>query len=386
MEYMKCLINQIEPIPQECVWELTLKCNLRCIHCGSAAGCSRKTELSTKEALSLADQLADEGCKVVGLSGGEPIMRPDWDSIARRCSKRSVEARLLTNGWAFNQDVAKRAKDAGVSCVSFSIDGDEPTHDFLRAAPGSYQRVMKGIEAAFQEDLPPVVITQCSKYNLCQLERIHNTLAAIGIRSWQIQITHAWGRAAKDIQIRPQDAWLVHDFVVEKKKRGSYPQVYAGDDVGYYTENESLIRDINQLGVQGPGMWMGCFAGVLAVGIESNGNIKGCLSMPPMFVEGNIRTRSFHDIWNDKKAFAYNRQPSPDNLKGACHDCDMNDFCRGGCKSMGAQSFASFEYPYCLSQIKRRNTNGSKNRGSVEQGPESPRQKDAGSSMRQPRI
>jgi radical SAM protein with 4Fe4S-binding SPASM domain len=357
---MKEIIDQLEPAPIECVWELTLECNLRCLHCGSAAGCSRGAELTTDEALSLVHQLADEGCKVVGLSGGEPLMRSDWDVIAKEFRKRSVETRLLTNGWLFDREMAKRAVAAGVRSVSFSLDGDEPTHDFLRAAHGSYRRVMRGIEAAFAERLPPVVITQCSKYNVCQLDQIHATLAALGIGSWQIQITHAWGRAVSDMQLMPQDAWMVHDFIVKKTKRRGYPRIFAGDDVGYYTEHERLVRGVNQLGQKGVGMWLGCFAGILAVGIESNGNVKGCLSMPPMFVEGNIRERSFHDIWHDPNGFAYNRRHSPDMLKGVCADCDMNEFCRGGCKSMGAKGCESFEYPYCLHQISRRNCNGRK--------------------------
>jgi radical SAM protein with 4Fe4S-binding SPASM domain len=354
MRRMKEIVDQIDPVPLECVWETTLRCNLRCIHCGSAAGASRDCELSTDEALSLVHQLADEGCKLVGISGGEPLMRADWDQLAGECTRRSMEARLLTNGWLFDREIAKRAVDAGVSLVSFSIDGDEPTHDFLRAVPGSYRRIMRGIEAAFRENLPPVVITQCSKYNLCQLESIHARLASLGIRSWQVQITHAWGRAGSDMQIRPPDAWYVHDFVVEKRKRGSLPRVYAGDDVGYYTEHEALLRGANQMGKKGPGMWLGCYAGVLAVGVESNGNVKGCLSMPPMFVEGNIRERSFHDIWHDPDNFAYNRRHSRQILQGACRECEMNEFCRGGCKSMGAKSCSSFEFPYCLQVIRRR--------------------------------
>ena len=351
---MRRLIDQIDPIPLECVWELTLNCNFRCIHCGSAAGCSRGSELSTEEALALVDQLADEGCRVIGLSGGEPLLRSDWDVIAKQCSKRSMESRLLTNGWLFNRSIAKRAIDAGISSVSFSIDGDEPTHDFLRAAPGSYRRIIEGIEAAFGEKLPPVIITQCNKYNLFQLERIHAVLASLGIRSWQVQITHAWGRASRDMQIRPEDALYIHDFIVEKKRRGSYPRVFAGDDIGYYTEHEGLIRDANQLGRKGLGMWLGCYAGILGVGIESNGNVKGCLSLPPMLVEGNIRERPFHDIWRDQGSFAYNRHHSSDILQGGCQDCDMSEFCRGGCKSMGAKSYLSFEFPYCLNQITRR--------------------------------
>ena len=383
---MKQLIDQITPTPVECVWELTLACNLRCIHCGSAAGCSRSSELTTEEALKLAGDLADEGCKVVGISGGEAILRPDWDQIAKKCTQRSMEARLLTNGWAFDSETAKRAVDAGISSVSFSIDGDEATHDYLRDMPGSYQHILKGIEAAYQANLPPVVITQINKYNLCQLENIHHALAGLGITSWQVQITHAWGRASKDIQIRPEDAWIVHDFIVAKKKRGSYPQVYAGDDVGYYSEDEAVVRDINQLGEQGAGMWLGCYAGVLAVGIESNGNIKGCLSLPPMFVEGNIRQRSFHDIWHDKDAFAYNRHPTVESLLGACRECDMNEMCRGGCKSTGAKSYSSFEYPYCLSQIKRRDEHGRKNLDTIEQGSASRHQESDGKHLRKARV
>jgi radical SAM protein with 4Fe4S-binding SPASM domain len=350
---MRQIIDQITPVPLECVWELTLKCNFRCIHCGSAAGPSREEELSPDEALSLVNQLADEGCKLIGLSGGEPLLRPDWDRIAGECSKRSVETRLVTNGWLFDRETAKRAADAGVAAVSFSIDGDETTHDYLRATPGSYKRIMKAMEAAFDEDLPPVVITQCSKYNLFQLDHIHAVLATAGVSSWQIQITHAWGRAGRDMQIRPGDAWRIHNFIVAKKKRGAYPRVFAGDDIGYYTEDEPLIRDINQLQEKTPGMWLGCFAGVAAVGIESNGNVKGCLSMPPMFVEGNIRERSFHDIWTDPDGFQYNRRHVPEMLQGNCRDCDMGEFCRGGCKSMGAISCSSFEFPYCLIKIDK---------------------------------
>jgi len=363
---MKKLIGQIAPVPLECVWELTLRCNFRCTHCGSAAGASRTSELTTQEATSLVDELADEGCRLIGLSGGEPLLRADWDVIAKRCSDRSMESRLLTNGWLFDREIAKRAIGAGVSTVSFSLDGDEATHDFLRRFPGSYRRIMQGVEHAFEEGAAPVIITQVNKYNLCQLPRLHRTIAAFGIRSWQIQITHAWGRANCEMRIAPEDAWYVHDFIVEKKRRGGYPHVHAGDDIGYYTEQESLIRGCNQLGRSGVGMWLGCFAGVLAVGIESNGNVKGCLSMPPMFVEGNIRDRSFHDIWHDPNNFRYNRSHAEEFLTGGCAQCEMGEFCRGGCKAMGAKEYVEFEFPYCLNKIPRRKSDGRRDCHCVE--------------------
>ena len=60
------------------VWEITLKCNLACNHCGSRAGHARTTELTTEEAFDLVRQMAEVGIKEVTLIGGEAFMRPDW--------------------------------------------------------------------------------------------------------------------------------------------------------------------------------------------------------------------------------------------------------------------------------------------------------------------
>ena len=64
------------------VWEITLKCNLACIHCGSRAGPGRENELSTAEALDLVRQLDEVGIREVSLIGGEAFLRPDWLEIA----------------------------------------------------------------------------------------------------------------------------------------------------------------------------------------------------------------------------------------------------------------------------------------------------------------
>ena len=65
------------------VWELTLACNLGCVHCGSRAGDARAAELSTAEALDLVRQLADAGIREVTLIGGEAYLRADWLDVVR---------------------------------------------------------------------------------------------------------------------------------------------------------------------------------------------------------------------------------------------------------------------------------------------------------------
>ena len=111
--------------PRFCVWELTLRCDLRCLHCGSIAGHPRPNELSLEELLRVAGELADLGCERVTLSGGEPTLRPEWDEVARALVGRKVGVNIISNGWGWTHATTGRARAAGLSNVAFSVDGPE---------------------------------------------------------------------------------------------------------------------------------------------------------------------------------------------------------------------------------------------------------------------
>ena len=95
--------------PRNCVWELTLDCNLNCVHCGSSAGRARHAELSTEEALDVVRQLRDLGCELVTLSGGEPLLRPDWFAIARAIADSGMYVNMVPNGLLVDDEVAAKA-------------------------------------------------------------------------------------------------------------------------------------------------------------------------------------------------------------------------------------------------------------------------------------
>jgi radical SAM protein with 4Fe4S-binding SPASM domain len=90
------------------------------------------------------------------------------------------------------------------------------------------------------------------------------------------------------------------------------------------------------------------------IGIESDGGIKGCLSLPSSlndedaFLEGNIRERPLREIWSRPGAFAYNRQFKITDLGGFCRSCDYGEICRGGCTwGVFARSRLVRDNPYC---------------------------------------
>ena len=103
-------MNRVEAMgwkPRNCVWELTLACNLRCGHCGSRAGKVRPKEMSLDECLGVVDQLADMGCELVTLSGGEPTLKKGWDTIASAIHARGIYVNMVTNGAYGSADKAK---------------------------------------------------------------------------------------------------------------------------------------------------------------------------------------------------------------------------------------------------------------------------------------
>src|SRR5580692_8390271 len=125
--------------PSIAVWEITLRCDLGCRHCGSRAGRVRKDELSTSEALDLVHQFADLGLKEVTLIGGEFYMRDDWDRIAAEIDRCGMLCSIVTGARQMTDERVRRAVAARVGKISISIDGLERTHDAIRGSEGSWK-------------------------------------------------------------------------------------------------------------------------------------------------------------------------------------------------------------------------------------------------------
>ena len=349
------LLQHLGYAPAFAVWELTLRCNLRCLHCGSYAGAARDDELGLAECLQVADDLAALGCRRMTLGGGEPTLHPHWSAIGRRLSDQGVLVNLISNGWAWTQEQVDQAFAGGLGNIGFSVDGLAPAHDTIRRA-GSFERVMAAIDLCLRAGMPVAVATHINQLNAHGLRELGQALRDHGVSHWQLQLGTASGhlREHGELLLPPEDLlWLIPEIAELRTSAPAGFELQPAHNLGYYGPHETALRaDGSPLDV-----WIGCRAGCQVIGIESNGNVKGCLSLPSArhgqhrFVEGNLREARLPELWSRAGAFTLNRTFRPEQLGGFCAACRYRDICRGGCAWTAYDpSSDRFDNRYCFSR------------------------------------
>jgi 12,18-didecarboxysiroheme deacetylase len=136
------------------VWNMTRRCNLRCVHCyAKALDESGRDAISTEQGKALLDDLAAYGAPVALFSGGEPLLREDLVELAKHAVSKGMRAVISTNGTLITKQKARELKEVGLSYVGISLDGGEAVHDKFRATPGSFGKALEGIANCQAEGL-----------------------------------------------------------------------------------------------------------------------------------------------------------------------------------------------------------------------------------------
>jgi radical SAM protein with 4Fe4S-binding SPASM domain len=318
------------------VWEITLKCNLACTHCGSRAGEARPDELNTEEALELVRQMAENGITEVTLIGGEAFLRPDWLTLVRAITDAGMGATMVTGGFGVNRFTAKKMKEAGLSQVSVSIDGMEATHDLLRGKAGSWKSCFETLKHLQAVKLPTAFNTQINRLSAPELPQLYQAVREVGVNGWQYSLTVPMGNAADRPERLIQPFELLDLFPVlariTNRANAEGVRVLPGNDIGYYGPYENIIHQGRfQIGT----IWQGCGAGLSGIGIEADGKIKGCPSLPTdSYVGGNIRDIPLSKIMESKELTFNMHGGTPkgtEHLWGFCKGCRHAELCRGGC-------------------------------------------------------
>jgi len=161
--------------PKWIAWEITRRCNLKCVHCRSSSGLEvdGHPDFSFAEAKRIIDDIVSFASPVMVLSGGEPLLRADVFDIAAYGTSKGLRMCLATNGVLVNQDICDKIKESKIRMVSLSLDGSTAAvHDDFRNQPGAYDGMINAARLFKENDIPFLINSSFTKRNKDEVPKV----------------------------------------------------------------------------------------------------------------------------------------------------------------------------------------------------------------------
>ncbi len=345
--------------PKWIAWEVTRRCNLRCIHCRSASEAVVKEhpDFSTGDAFRILDDIASYGSPVVVLSGGEPLMRKDLFEIARYGTEKGLRICLATNGVLIDDHRCGQIKRAGIRIVSLSLDGStEDVHDGFRAQKGAFRGVMRAAELFRKHGIEFIVNSSFTRRNQEEIPRVYRLAKELGATAWYMFMIVPTGRGEEIMNdLIPKEDYeeiLNWHYRMEKNERDILVRPTCAPH--YYRivlQKARLEGGFKRRTLKfSTGGAKGCIAGQLICLIDVDGNVLPCSYFP--LPAGNVFSRPFKEIWENSRLFRELRDFKA--YKGRCGSCEYLNVC-GGCRARAYAVSGDYldEEPFC-SYVPRR--------------------------------
>lgn len=324
------------------VWNMTKRCNLRCLHCYiQAEDRDFSGELATEEGRAFIGDLGELEVPVLLLSGGEPLLRKDFFELAGYATDKKIRTVISTNGTLITKDVADKMTSAGIQYVGVSLDGGPETHNKFRGVPNAFEKAIEGIRISMNAGLRGGVRFTVSQMNYKDLDEVINIVVDEGIpRFCMYHLVYAGrGKEIAKQDITKEQSRKVIEYLVDKSielhDAGVDVEILTTDNHadGAYIYNYILknaperANEVMEL----LKMHGGCSAGHKFSNVDNVGDVHACQFWGHKTL-GNVRDKKFSEIWNDtENEFLQMMREKPKHLKGKCGTCKYNSIC-GGCR------------------------------------------------------
>jgi radical SAM protein with 4Fe4S-binding SPASM domain len=295
--------------------------------------------MNSAEAVLFIDSLADFGVPVLLFSGGEPLMRPDLFELVAHARNRGIRAVISTNGTLINESVALKLHDAGLSYVGVSLDGLSAKHDEFRGVKGAFDRALQSIRACREAGVKVGLRFTITQDNVDQIPGIFQLIEKEKIPRICFYHLVYTGRGSelKNFDLNHSQTRELMDFIIdstaEMHDRGHTAEVLTVDNHadGVYLYLRMMREKSDRAGKVLEFLQMN--------GGNSSGIGIGCVSWdgsvyPDQFWRhyslGNVKQRSFSEIWMDKNELLLNQLHNRKVLlEGRCGRCKWKSICNG---------------------------------------------------------
>lgn len=340
--------------PKWIAWEITRRCNLNCVHCRSSSDMEVKghPDFSTEEGFRIIDDISGYAKPVIVLSGGEPLLRKDVFDLAKYGTDKGLRMCMATNGMLVDDNICSKMKDSGIRMVSLSLDGStDVVHDDFRKQKGAFAGTINAAKLFKKNGIDFLINSSFTKRNQEEIPKVYRLAKELGATAWYMFMIVPTGRGEeimneliskedyeeildwhyqmekgeKDLLVRPTCAPHYYRIVLQKQKE----------------EGDKFERRSLKFSTGGS---KGCIAGQVIALIDVDGNVLPCSYFPKY--AGNIRERSFRDIWENSDLFKELRDFK--KYKDKCGVCEFLNVC-GGCRARAYAISGDYleEEPFC---------------------------------------
>ncbi|MGV8041175.1 MAG: radical SAM/SPASM domain-containing protein [Thermoanaerobaculaceae bacterium] len=284
-------------IPLEVTLELTSSCNFACPYC-YLAETPRGEDLDSPRITALLDELSGMGTLMLVLSGGEPLLRPDWLEIARHARQLGMAVSLLTNGSRVDRAAAAALAGLGVTVHLSLPAATESTGRSLTGVAGGTVAAVSALRLLAAQGVRTVVRFLATTIGLPEIEAVRDLAAAAGANFTLLPTVHSRLSGSTD-------ARHLRVPVEDLREAGCWRPCRAPDDSVPTTAPPC-----------GAGRWHAC--------VRADGRVTPCPLLPT--VAGDLRLATFREIWTGSPVLARLRAVTVADL-AVCKRCGLLASC-----------------------------------------------------------
>lgn len=300
--------------PAHVTVELTDKCNYFCKHCYRSSAPSRSTQLSFDALKSFLGDFHDHGGVVVELTGGEPMLHPDFFEIVKWCSERFSLVGVLTNGYYLQEEeVEKLLPYRDRMILNLSLDSHhQDYHDNFRGMKDAYKRTVNAMRLLSENKFFYRVAMSVTADNFFDIEETVKLAKSLGASAFTFNPVFDVGRGQSTPGPRITDP-------AEAKK-------YVEYEAGVYEKYKGFLSTLDET-QQAALKRSNCGLLSKTITISPDGTIRACVMFDSVFEIGNINRQDYKSIFRRKELTDFSRLPAP--REEFCGDCRHLGYCKG---------------------------------------------------------
>jgi radical SAM protein with 4Fe4S-binding SPASM domain len=313
--------------PIHATFEIIETCNFTCTHCYYSSSPLKKGRISLDQAVELMDMLAEQGVRVIELTGGECTIHPDFREILGYAAEHFLLVAVISNGYLLGTrpDLLEYVASFANVVVQISIDGLQEHHDRWRRHKGSFQAATTAVRELSRRGVPVRMASTISEQNVHEVAALFQLGKSLGATATAFAPVAALGRGCN----------------VSEPGLGAEAMVHAiNEQLAPYTD-DPLLRQASPAPTIGTGApARNCGAGSRTYAVDYNGDVRACNFSRDSKKFGNLFADSYDTVFGQEANFQFRNAPSPGGAE--CEGCTYYHYCRG----CFVKAFMTSEYHY----------------------------------------